>query len=103
MQNPRTAIDNDDPRQAWLKRLADAWKPATPVDNNGDNNNDDVDPHVGYARRLTADSGVPNFGVRMNDSRVIQLHDSVGPPTLPTTGAALRQIREDRQRQGGTA
>ena len=102
MQNPRTAINDDDPRQAYIRRLADAWKPATTVATTVDNNDDDTSPHhvqhdagrVEYINSRIAD--------RMSDSRVVQL-DSVGPSTLPSTGAALRQIREDRQRQGGIA
>jgi hypothetical protein len=106
MQNARTAIDNDDPRRVWIARLGDLWQgPHNDNNDNNDNNadEDDDDPRAGYVRRLTSDSGVPNFGVRMNDSRVDRFQDSVGPSTLPSTGAALRQIREDRQRQGATS
>jgi hypothetical protein len=87
---------NTDPRAMWIKRLADAWKPAPPVANNVDEDEEGetalLDGRRAYISQRIADAAV------RHDSRVVQLHDSVGPSTtLPTTGAALRQIREQRK------
>jgi hypothetical protein len=97
-----------DPREQYRLRLADAWRQQPTVANNVDNDDDGTDPRAAYLQRLTRD-GVPHLGsseppsgVRINDSRVVQIHDSAVPSsTLPTIGAALRHWREDR-RQGGT-
>lgn len=93
-----------DPRTEYIKRLQDAWKGAPPEDDNSHEDGDD-DPRACHARRLTSD-GVPNFGdVRMNDSRVVRLHDSASTPPPSCIGMALQQIREERRRmfQGGAA
>ena len=91
---------NIDPRAMWIKRLKDTWKGESPNDDNGDE--DEGETALLDGRRAYISQRIADAAVRHDSRRVIQLHDSVSPPTLPTTGAALRQIREDR-RQGRAA
>ena len=91
---------NIDPRTMWIKRLQDTWKGA-PSDDNVDE--DEGETALLDGRRAYISQRIADAAVR-HGSRVGRFQDSDSPSIL-TTGAALRQIREQRQRmfQGATS
>ena len=113
MQNTRTAIDNDDPRRAWLARLGDLWQGPHDVRRS---KHEVHDPRAAYVHRLQDMWRHCDEEDAEDDDAITEYHDAVRfrdalsfgsmIPAIPSglpTGTTLRLMREQRHKFGGAA